>query len=506
MISKGSDEIIDSLSSVSENKPADALFHSKEEEEQILLDMANDPWSERNVLWKIDLFVCTNLFLIAFLEFLDKNSLGIAAVYTLKEDTNLHGSQFSTVASTFYFGYLLGEFISFFLLPRVRIGKFVSICLFIWGGLLMCMAACHSFGGLVTVRFFLGVFEAGILPSFMIISGMWWKKSEQPLRSTLYFNTLAGILGGVFGHCIGLIKGKLPAWKYIFLIYGSATCFYATILFFIFPDNIKGAWFLSRREKQIAHLRVLADQTGGSHDSKHKLKIYQIWEALLDPKYYIVVAFIICQSICNSGLTNFNPLIIKGFGFSALKTTLMASPQAAVALGGGMLITAICMWIHNIRCLLWVLTCLPALAGAIMVNKIDPHENRHAALAGIYLMGFYNVPWTLMLALVSSNTSGSTKKTFMYVSVAVWYAVGNIISPYFFKGSQAPKYPMGIHAMEASFSIMAFTGILYYLMLRIQNKQKQSLTMNDIKHLEYAEQSIDNDLTDKENHTFVYVY
>ena len=54
---------------------------------------------------------------------------------------------------------------------------------------------------------------------------------------------------------------------------------------------------------------------------------------------------------------------------------------------------------------------------------LDPIKSRTAALAGIYLMGFYNVPWVLCLSLVTSNTAGTTKKAFCSVSVAIAYAV-----------------------------------------------------------------------------------
>lgn len=483
-----------------------SIFESNEEKTTLLQEMDVNPMMQRKVLWKIDLFICTNLFLIAFLEFLDKNSLGIAAVYNLRTDCKLVGNQYSTVASIFYFGYLLGEFVCLFVIPKVKIGKFVSVSLFFWGALLMCMAACNSFGSLAAVRFLLGIFEAAILPSFIIISSTWWTKSEQPLRSTLYFNTLAGILGGIFGHCIGLIKGKLSSWRYIFLIYGAVTVLYSIILFFILPDSIDSAWFLNKKEKKIAMLRVIDNQAGNGH-KKSDFKIKQVWESLLDPKYWVVVAFIICQSITNAGITNFNPLIIQGFGFSALKTTLMATPQAAVAMGGGIIVTALCIWIENIRCLLWILSCLPALAGSIMVNKLNPREQRNASLAGVYLMGFYNVPWCLMLALTSSNNTGTTKKTFISVSVAIWYAVGNIIGPYFFKSSEAPYYHMGIHAMEASFCIMACTGFLYLICVKYQNKQKKLEKGTEMSEVwESNEGKNGEDLSDKEDARFVYVY
>lgn len=80
----------------------------------------------------------------------------------------------------------------------------------------------------------------------------------------------------------------------------------------------------------------------------------------------------LAQSITNAGITNFNPLIISGFGYSQSKTTLMATPQAAVALVAQVVLSLMALYIPNIRCLLWMLSCLPALAGAIMVHGVSP--------------------------------------------------------------------------------------------------------------------------------------
>jgi hypothetical protein len=81
---------------------------------------------------------------------------------------------------------------------------------------------------------------------------------------------------------------------------------------------------------------------------------------------------VLAQSITNAGITNFNPLIISGFGYSQSKTTLMATPQAAVALVVQVVLSLMALYIPNIRCLLWMLSCLPALAGAIMVHGVSP--------------------------------------------------------------------------------------------------------------------------------------
>lgn len=52
---------------------------------------------------------------------------------------------------------------------------------------------------------------------------------------------------------------------------------------------------------------------------------------------------------------------------------------------------------------------------------LNINTHRTASLIGVYLMGFYNVSWVLVLSLQSSNTAGTTKKTFVSVSVAVFY-------------------------------------------------------------------------------------
>lgn len=104
----------------------------------------------------------------------------------------------------------------------------------------------------------------------------------------------------------------------------------------------------------------------------------------------------------------------------------MATPQAAVAMVAGATLTAISHFVQNLRCLFWIVSALIGLAGAVMVHTLDIDERRDASLAGVYIMGFYNVPWVFMLSLNSSNTAGATKKSFMGITVAVCYGMYRI--------------------------------------------------------------------------------
>ena len=137
-------------------------------------------------------------------------------------------------------------------------------------------------------------------------------------------------------------------------------------------------------------------------------------------------------AVTNAGITNFNPLIISGYGFGKTKTLLMATPQAAVAMVASATLTAVSMYMPKVRCFFWIFGATMGLIGAVMVHTLHSSDTRNASLAGVYLMGFYNVPWVFTLSLSSSNTGGATKKSFMGITCAVMYGKSLILAPSLF--------------------------------------------------------------------------
>lgn len=89
------------------------------------------------------------------------------------------------------------------------------------------------------------------------------------------------------------------------------------------PDSPVTAKGLTEREKRIAVERLRDNQTG--IENKH-LKWYQVREAFTDYKTYLFFLLGIVGNIPNGGISNFGTIIIKGFGFSTLVTTLMQVP------------------------------------------------------------------------------------------------------------------------------------------------------------------------------------
>lgn len=253
-------------------------------------------------------------------------------------------------------------------------------------------------------------------------------------------------------------------------------------------------------ERTQAELR-LADNHQASESTRFRAS--QCREALLSPDYWILVVFAVAQSVTNAGVTNFNPLVISGFGFSVQRTTLLATPQAAMAFIAQATLSVLVLYLPNVRCLIWFLSCLPALAGALMIRLADHVTHRGTALAGVYLMGFYNVPWVMALSVATANTSGATKKAFVSSSMAVAFAVGNIIGPQFFLAEQSPTYSLGIFAMLVCFIIMALCGAAYWLYMLRLNKTR-ALRREQLGTASSTSGELD--VTDRENINFAYSY
>lgn len=68
----------------------------------------------------------------------------------------------------------------------------------------------------------------------------------------------------------------------------------------------------------------------------------------------------------------------------------MATPQAAVALVAQITFSFIALYVPNVRCILWFISCLPALIGAVLIRVLNHETQRAGALVGVYLMGFYS--------------------------------------------------------------------------------------------------------------------
>ncbi|KAH8902080.1 MFS general substrate transporter [Coniochaeta sp. PMI_546] len=370
----------------------------------------------------------------------------------------------------------------------------------------MTTTACSSFAGLATVRFLLGATEATISPGFVAVTGMWWTRQEQAGRSALWISFLGvgSFVGTLISYGIGHISGSLKPWKYIFIILGAVTIVWGVVFTIFVPDSPSQVKWLTEEEKVVAVQRIMVNKTGTK--SRRFVKA-QIIEAVTDPKIIVLGLISFVNAIASGGLA-FSSLVIQGFGFDALQTTLMGLPLSVVQLVAQLTAGFLASKIPKSRLHIATVAMLPPIVGTVIINQLEL-TNRWGRLVGVWLLGSYPVGFMVILGLLSTNIAGSTKRSVASGWVFVMYCVGQISGPQFFKSTEAPAYKHGIIAMLCGFIInLVLNQVLRFLYVRENAKRDKLIAGKSEEELLQLKNESElqgfEDITDKANIMFRY--
>ncbi|KAH8666814.1 major facilitator superfamily domain-containing protein [Xylariales sp. PMI_506] len=429
-----------------------------------------------------------------------------AALYGMQTDTGLTGQLYSWTGSIFYFGYLISEYPSNFLLQKLPVGKFLGTSCIIWSAIVTLMATAKNPPGIMILRFLMGMLEAPLFPSCSIITVMWYKRSEQPIRTAIWFSGLSSLVTGVVSYGIGHTNTSIAAWRLLFIVLGGFTFLWSIFLTIMLPDSPVKNRFLNDREKYIAILRIKDNMTGT--ESK-QFKLYQVREAFTDWKTWPLVVFAICINIPNGGLVTFAAQIVSGLGYSKLNTTLLGMPTGIVMTLGAWSLAYPASRFKNIRCILAACGCIIPLVCCILMMKL-PRTNQQGLLASYYCFYFYWAPYVTVTALPFANTAGHTKKTTVNALMFIAYCVANIIAPQFFITAEAPNYKTGYTAIMAFLAVGICMLGVYAVGLRFENarldKKEAELRAAGVDVDSEKEAEAFFDKTDREKVYFRYLY
>ncbi|KAK4498080.1 hypothetical protein PRZ48_010736 [Zasmidium cellare] len=483
------------------------------------VDGSNVTWSEaeeRKVRWKIDAVILPLLFISAVVGYSDSQAYGFAALFGLVTDLKLFAfktvngqaaldlSKYSLSASIANLGAVAGQYPLLAAAQYFSYGKFNCVFVIYTGLLSILTIVCKDFSDIMALRFFYG-FATITQPLAIIITSMWWKTREQPLRVGLFIAGSA--LGQLVGQGVDLgatsLKGAYEAspWKWIYVILGSVTMGFGIIAFFIFPATPMTAWFLTPKEKVIAVRRLMTNNTG---IQTRKFKLKQLREAALDPQLALLGIYAFAFAFANAALGAFGPFLITSFGYSKRHGIALLMPATAVAMVSMILSGALGSKFPRHRIPIAMLFILPAIVGNCILWKVE-RTNVPALLGGLYISTTFYGALVQQFSLLAANVAGHTKKSVTNATIVLLANLGGFSGPWSYHGDEAAQgYPTGqisalclMCASEAAFAIL---WVYYYY----QNKKKAALRE--------AQPELTNDpnvsfidLTDQENPVFNYV-
>ncbi|KIK59190.1 hypothetical protein GYMLUDRAFT_686005 [Collybiopsis luxurians FD-317 M1] len=420
------------------------------------------------------------------------------------------------LGTIFYLSYLVFEYPQNLALQRFPVGKWMSFNIFVWAIALACHAACKNFAGLFIVRLILGACEGSITAGFLIVSSMFYTRTEQTLRVGYWFlmNGTAQVISGFLSFGSLHIKtANFEPWQWLMIITGAITFVTAICFFLFFPDSPTNAWFLTPEERALAVRRIKENQTGV--ENKH-FKKEQMIEALLDPKTWMFALFSALDNVPNS-LTNQRQLIVSSFGFTNLQTTLLTCVDGFIEIVTIYTGVNIAARFPNSRAYVGFVYFIPNIVGVVVINTL-PWSDKVGLLFGQWLTGVGTTGFVLSLSWLSTVTAGHTKRITTNAIMLCAYCIGNAAAPFMWQAKYKPRNHVPWTIIGICYGCCMLLLLVIRFHLERQNKLRDAEPYDDRYDNVYIERMNEDgtveefkvekeflDLTDKQNRDFRYV-
>ncbi|KAG8855945.1 hypothetical protein FRB91_001465 [Serendipita sp. 411] len=441
-----------------------------------------DPYESKRVKRKIDWRVMPLLCAIYTLQFLDKNAIGAATILGFLKDNQLTTAQLNNLGTFFYVGLLASQIPHSYAFQKFPVAKYLAVMMFLWAMLVGVHCAAIGYKKLIALRILLGFTEGCITPGIMLVTSMFYTRTEMGERVgwTFQCNGIAQILSGfiAFGAfhtpthtplSLPQNHGKVAQWQWFMVIISLLTFVVCLAFAAFFPDSPTKAGFLTQQDKIVAIKRIRANQSGVE---TKKWKKYQFFEAVKDPKAWIFMLFAVLANFVG-GIGIQYSLIIKDMGFSVLETTLLNIPS-----GGCMVITVtFAMWmLHrypNARGWISVLSYIPSIISVILLITLP--DNRIGLLVAFYCIQLGNTPAVVLsLSWITTTTSGHTKKLTQHAMWLIGYSVGQMVAPQWWKDKYKPRnrVPWAIILTSYCCQVVIILSLRWYLNQRNVTRDK----------------------------------
>ncbi|KAE9964563.1 hypothetical protein EG328_010352 [Venturia inaequalis] len=431
-----------------------------------------DPVAEKKLLWKFDLRVLPVLAVMYLFNSLDKSNLGNAKTAGLEKDLKLGDHGYNIVLSVFFVPYVLTAPFLGILGKKYGPNKVLPCMMFSFGCFTLLVAAVKNFGGLLALRWFLGMSESAFFPLVIYYQTTFYRRGELARRLALFYaaQSIASAFGGLLSYGVFQIhSGSLKNWRYLFIIEGSCTILFSIFSFWYLPHSAADASFLNEEEKKLAFYRMQIDSSSvvnEKFDLKESFKIFK------HPTSWMILAIEICLGVPLQSVTLFLPQIVSRLGYTTVKTNLYTvAPNISGAVM--LLILAFASDYTKWRFPFVALGFLFTFIGFIIYVSIDVLHQKHVAYFACFMMTWGTSAPSVLLDVWYNNNIAHEGKRLVLTSFGVPMAnLMGVVSSNIFQNKDAPKYIPAL-ATTAAFGGMGFilTILLGLYMIADNNKR-----------------------------------
>ncbi|KAH8805889.1 pantothenate transporter [Xylogone sp. PMI_703] len=413
---------------------------------------------EKKLLRRVDWHLIPLLSIMYMIKSVDFTNVSNALImdrgtpHNILNELRMTANQYNLVITMYYIPYILAEAPSNLLLKRVRPSVWQARIMTSWGIVLCCHAAVTNRHGLYAVRFFLGLFEAGLWPGMLLQLCYWYRPDEIAPRVVwvTILGNFSSVISGVLAFAFnGVHAGGLSGWKWLVLTEGIFTVLLGIFTYFFLPDFPATASWLSEREKAFIQARL---PSNSPRAAEAHFNLNELVTTLKDKRVWL---FLLCwafYTIGTTGLSFYQPTVIANLGFTSIAQTQLLNIPAAVFSVILTLVFGVFANTGRIPQPLIPLGFMIVIEACYVVLYTFP--NTGGVYAATILAGGLSTAWyTMMWPWRVQTTEGATGSAFAIAFANSYGQIGGAVGPQLFNSRYAPRY-------TTSFGIaMGFIGM-----------------------------------------------
>jgi MFS transporter, ACS family, tartrate transporter len=284
----------------------------------------------RKVYWRLLPLALVSYFMC----YLDRINVGFAAL-TMNKDIGLDAATYGMAAGVFFWGYFLFEVPSNMILEKVGARIWIARIMVSWGILSGATAFVTGPWTFLTVRFLLGLAEAGLFPGIVLFFTYWFPDNHRARIMAWFTMALPVAVAAGAPMSTGLMQLNgtfgIAGWKWMYIAEAVPTILLGILVLAFLTDRPAQAKWLTNEERgwlagvMAGEARVI--------QAKHKIGV---WRSFWDPKVLLLTLNYLGIVTASLGLLLFLPQMVKQLGFTTMQVgwvTMIPYTCGAISMG-----------------------------------------------------------------------------------------------------------------------------------------------------------------------------
>ena len=284
------------------------------------------------------------LFMGYMIAYVDRQNVAVAKLTMTRDLPGFDNAVIAMGAGIFFIGYVLLEIPGTLIVERWSARKWICRIMITWGLMAGLTAAVTTPWQFYSVRFLLGLAEAGFFPGVIVYLTHWFPSRDRAraLASFLIATPTAQIVSPKISNALLQIGSDaahppvlgMVGWQWVYVFWALPAVVLGSMILLWLVDKPRQARWLTEEEKIALETELERERALTSRGRR-----MTVWEALRHPKVLLLALAYFCTVTGSYGIEFFMPSILKDwYGMNMDKLTWLIMLPPAVAVCGQLLV------------------------------------------------------------------------------------------------------------------------------------------------------------------------